>query len=258
MLRRLLQEPPFRLLGKIACRYLPLSLASKVYWESLERAPYAFGLWHAARRAEQLQVKEITAIEFGVANGRGLLAMQRHARAIERETGIGIWVFGFDLGSGLPETNDPRDHVDMWKSGDYAMDPTRLQAQLSARTALVLGDVAKTVPTFAPRGPIGFIAFDLDLYSSTMHAFRIFEKPILPHTPVYFDDVILPFNHCFAGELLAIDDFNRRSENIKIDRWHGIKLLTAFSDSQWAEQMYTAHDLRAGKERMLRRTAIAL
>jgi hypothetical protein len=229
-----------------------------VYWESLERAPYAFGLWHGAQRAQQLQIKEITAVEFGVANGRGLLLMQRHAAAIEKETGICIWVFGFDLGSGLPETDDLRDHIDMWKSGDYEMDIARLQAQLGSRTTLVLGDVSKTIARFAPRGPIGFISFDLDFYSSTMHAFHIFEKPILPHTPVYFDDVILPFNHRFAGELLAIDDFNRRSENVKIDRWHGIKLLTAFSDSQWAEQMYTAHDLRAGKERMLRHAAVAM
>jgi hypothetical protein len=229
-----------------------------VYWESLERPPYAFGLWHAAQRAQQLQVKEITAIEFGVATGRGLLAMQKHASAIEKRTGICIWVSGFDLGSGLPETEDLRDHVDMWKSGDYKMDLASLQAQLGPRTTLELGDVSKTVAKFSPRGLIGFIAFDLDFYTSTMHAFRIFEKPILPHMPVYFDDVILPFNHRFAGELLAIDDFNRRSENIKIDRWHGIRLLTAFSDSQWAEQMYTAHDLRAGKERIHRHTAMAM
>jgi hypothetical protein len=234
-------------------------VASKVYWESLDRAPYAFGLWHAAQRAQQLHIKEITAIEFGVASGRGLLAMQRHAFAIEKETGVCIWVFGFDLESGLPETDDLRDHIDMWKSGDYEMDLARLRAKLSARTTLVLGDVSKTTAEFTPRGPIGFIAFDLDFYSSTMHALRIFEhNPILPHTPVYFDDVILHFNHRFAGELLAIDDFNRQSENIKIDRWHGIKLLTAFSDSQWAEQMYTAHDLRAGKERMLRHAAMAM
>ncbi len=258
MLRRLLHEPPFRLLGKLGCRYLPTSVASKVYWEALERAPYAFGLWHAAQRARQLQIAEITAVEFGVASGRGLLVLQRHAAAIERETGIRIWVVGFDLGSGLPETDDLRDHVDIWKSGDYKMDSTRLQAQLSTHTTLVLGDVAKTVARFAPRGPIGFISFDLDLYSSTLQAFRIFEKPILPHMPVYFDDVILPFNHRFAGELLAIDDFNRRSENVKIDRWHGIKLLTAFSDSQWAEQMYVAHDLRVGKQQMSRRSELAL
>jgi len=258
MLKRLLHEPPFRLLGKFAYRYLPTSVASKVYWESLERAPYAFGLWHAAQRARELRIQEITAVEFGVASGQGLLIMQQHASAVERETGVRIWVFGFDLGTGLPETDDPRDHIDAWRSGDYKMDPPRLQSRLSERTTLVLGDVARTVSRFAPRGPIGFVSFDLDFYSSTMHAFRIFEKPILPHTPIYFDDVILPFNHRFAGELLAIDDFNRRSENIKIDRWHGLKLLTAFSDSQWAEQMYTAHDLRAGKQAMSRHSALAL
>ena len=42
------------------------------------------------------------------------------------------------------------------------------------------------------------------------------------HLPMYFDDVKRIFNHRFAGELLAIDEFNAMNENVKIDRWRGI------------------------------------
>ncbi len=53
---------------------------------------------------------------------------------------------------------------------------------------------------------------DVDLYSSTMDALKVLTLPgsrRLHRTFIYMDDVELIFCHKFAGELLAIDDFNR-------------------------------------------------
>jgi hypothetical protein len=253
MFLRLMKEPPFRLLGKLWGRYFPGSFKNKVYWESLDRPHFALGIWQAAAFARTLKIPEISVIEFGVAHGEGLLAMQSLAGKIEAESGIKIKVYGFDLGSGLPKTLDVRDHLDQWKTGDYLMDISYLQGRLTDRTKLILGDVAATIPAFKDHPPIGFISFDLDLYSSTMSAFAIFSsRNMLPHTPIYFDDIDLVFNHSYAGELLAIHDFNNLSQDVKIDHWRNIKQLSAFPESSWLDKMYMAHDLTVGQEKLNR------
>lgn len=88
----------------------------------------------------------------------------------------------------------------------------------------------------------------MDLYSSTRDALQVLSLPgkrMLMHLPMYFDDVKRIFNHRFAGELLAIDEFNALNENVKIDRWRGITEGRAFPESDWLERMYVAHDLEA-------------
>ena len=79
---------------------------------------------YAARLALRERVGEIAVIEFGVAGGNGLLALQREAEAIEQEFAVSIKVYGFDNGpEGLPEfIGDHRDHPDKWKPGDFPMD----------------------------------------------------------------------------------------------------------------------------------------
>ena len=57
----------------------------------------------------------------------------------------------------------------MWGEGFYQMDVgKRLRAKLK-EARLILGDVEETIPSFLPaiKHPIGFVAFDLDYYSST-------------------------------------------------------------------------------------------
>ncbi len=51
----------------------------------------------------------MTVVELGVAGGNGLLSMSEHACTIQQELGVEIIVIGFDAGTGLPESNDPRD-----------------------------------------------------------------------------------------------------------------------------------------------------
>ena len=173
----------------------------------------------------------ISVIEFGVAGGDGLLALEREAEAVEKELGVSIRVYGFDNGpAGLPAfIGDHRDHPDKWKPGDFPMDEPLLRSRLGRRTTLVLGNVEETVPRFFDDPsvpPVGFIAFDLDLYSSTASALRILSMPgkrTLDHVALYFDDIEHSISHHFAGELLAIDEFNRANAQVKIDRWRGIR-----------------------------------
>lgn len=240
MLRRLLREPPFRLVGKFAVRHLRATLASQVFWESADRPQYAAGLLLAAHEARRSGVSRISAIEFGVAQGDGLLALEKLARLAAAETGVEIRVFGFDLASGLPEPEDYRDHPERWHGGQYPMNRAELRARLRPGTELVLGDVAETVPAFLGRGEtLGFAAFDLDLYRSTHDALGVLDGPALRHAPLYFDEVLLPESHRWAGELLAIREFNERSAGVKIDRLRGLE--TAFPESPWLRAMYCAH-----------------
>jgi len=192
-------------------------------------------------------------IEFGVAGGNGLVAMQNEAEAVERETGVQIKVFGFDNGpGGLPEfIGDHRDHPDAWNPGDYPMDEAKLRARLAPRTTLILGNVRDTVPAFVRDGnapPAGFISIDVDLYSSTMQALQILTLPgrkLLLRTFIYFDDVELPISHRFAGELLAIDEFNNANSTIKIDQLRGFNINRPFPEKSYLRMMYVAHDLEA-------------
>jgi hypothetical protein len=250
---RLAKEPPFRVLTRALLKRLPVSVRTRALWELSPRPAYLAGLLAAADQARRQGVDQMSAVEFGVASGDGLVALQTEAEAIELETGIRVRVFGFDTGSqGLPSLiGDYRDHPDWWRPGDFPMDEVALRARLTGRTTLVLGNVKDTVPTFFERyrpPPIGFVSVDLDLYSSTKDALQIFsrsDRSMLWHVPVYFDDIEFLVNHKFAGELLAIDEFNRDTDSVKIDRWYGLREGRPFPERGFLDKFYVAHDLEA-------------
>jgi hypothetical protein len=256
---RILQEPPFRLLAKAMIRNASLSIRTKAHWDAVPRPHYLTGVLAAADQAKDQGVDQISVIEFGVAGGAGLLQLQKIASQVQDETAVRISVFGFDSGGGLPDsTGDYRDHPDTWKHGDFPMDIALLSSKLEERTSLVLGNVCDTVPQFVqkPRPSIGFIAVDLDFYSSTMSALQILVLPgssMLHRVPIYLDDVALMYNHKFAGELLAVDEFNAKNGGVKIDLWQGLANNRPFPESPWIKQMYVAHDLEAISKTSLRR-----
>ena len=277
---RLARDPTFRLMGSEKVRERDVALTSTSHWFERDLLPREENLTGLARLN-----RELLARAEGV-QGQGELSLTREGgrRSFLRKDGVEIGnssciytVARLPLRRGssfcstrLPRvepkrfasrlstkflwtkadlTREGRDHPDRWKAGDFPMDVS-LQAKLRRDTQLILGDVAATVPEFVKRqsAPVGFVAFDLDLYSSTRAAMQLFTLPghkILPHTPVYFDDISQAFNHSFAGELLAIDEFNRESECVKFDRWRGVKWLTSFPESPWLDAMYMAHDLTA-------------
>lgn len=252
MLVRIAKEPPFRLLARAIVRHLPFSVQTKALWDAVARPNYLVGVLYAANQAKEEGVPEISVIEFGVAGGNGLVALQEYAAAVEKEMGVQISVWGFDTGKGLSQLcGDYRDHPDRYLSGEYAMDEETLKQRLQPRTRLILGDVSKTVATFVSGlsyPPVGFISIDLDLYSSSKAALQILALPgkrMLRRVPLYFDDIDSSVHHRWAGELLAVQEFNDGNVSVKIDRWRDIEYDRPFPEHGWVKRMYMAHDLVA-------------
>ncbi|MDV2496323.1 MAG: hypothetical protein RX316_08965 [bacterium] len=179
--------------------------------------------------------------------------LEEYAAAVERETGVRIEVYGFDTGKGFPELcGDYRDQPDLWDPGEFPMmDEAALRQRLSPRTKLVIGDVAQTVPEFvrkARHAPVGFIACDLTLYSSTRDALQVLSLPgkrITKTVVMHFNSISRFGLHRFAGELLAISEFNSQNHHVKIDQWHGFSSTRVFPQAWWVHGMYVARDLEA-------------
>ncbi len=208
------------------------------------RPPYRWGTLCAALHAKTLGLSSISVIEFGVAGGKGLLQLEQVAEEAERLSGVKVEVFGFDTGRGLPKPQDARDLPQLWGEGNYGMDVVALRRRLT-RAHLLLGPVSVTVPQFLAenRPPVGFIAFDMDLYSSTMDAFRLFEgvtDRFLPRVVCYFDDILGYSHGDFNGERLAIADFNMSHDRRKISQLYGLRWLVK-REGKWTEMMYMFH-----------------
>ncbi len=211
------------------------------------RPNYTWGILHAAYLARALGGSRISAIEFGVAGGNGLLAMEQAAEWIEPIFGIGIDVHGFDTGSGLPEPRDYRDAPNLYTRTAFRMDVDKLRKRLTL-ARLHLGLIEETVMTFmASRpAPVGFISFDVDYYSSTLHAFQLLEAPealLLPRIHCYFDDTV-GFTHSdFTGERLAIAEFNGSHSLRKICPIYGLRyfLPRELANQYWVDSMYLVH-----------------
>src|SRR3990167_3390399 len=149
-LRRLLRAfSPAFLLSRLF-RPLPGSLATQIYLDSLDRPPYAYGLFVAALQAKLLGYERMSAVELGGAGGNGLVTLEALARRIGRHFGVRIQVHGFDSGQGLPRPEDRRDHPYLWRQGDYAMDEAALRARLT-EARLWLGPVRDTLAEFLRR-----------------------------------------------------------------------------------------------------------
>jgi hypothetical protein len=227
------------------------SVDTRVRYGIFSRPHYAYGVYWASWLAKRLKLDGISAIEFGVAGGRGLLALQSIARVIGDDMRIRIAVAGFDSGTGLPEPLDYRDLPHIWGKGFHLMDEPKLRAKLSPATELVLGEVKETVPRWLSRSdtlPLGFVAFDLDYYSSTLAALRVFDNENvnsrLPRVYCYFDDIIWPEPAChneYTGELRAIREFNERHEHQKLCPLHRLDRMRAHQEI-WNHQIYVLHD----------------
>lgn len=210
------------------------------------RPHYGYCLLQSAKLAKKLGFSEISAIEFGVAGGNGLLVLEQHARRIEEITGVQIQVYGFDLSSGLPQPQDYRDLPYHFQQGHFQMNIEELRANLT-RSTLVIGDVKNTVldffSTYKP-AKVGAIFFDLDFYSSTRDALKIFKgdpNHFIPRVFCYFDDVVggvKELYNDYTGERLAINDFNTENSSVKL----GIPYyLRSQTNVRWKEMIWIAH-----------------
>jgi hypothetical protein len=251
-LRSRLHEPVplrFLLLSWIDSRFDVLPYLRKLDYATIPKPAYGYSVYQAAQLARKLGHPRISAIEFGVAGGNGLIALERHAKQVEKETGVAVSIYGFDTGAGMPAPTDYRDLPYMWQEGYFAMDPAQLRARLTS-AQLVLGPVEHTVAGFVAQhqpAPIGFISFDLDYYSSTVAALRLLEadhRYFLPRVVCYLDDISGDIDYAyneFTGELLAVKEFNDTHADIKVSRVHGLRYAKPHIPRSWHDQIFVAH-----------------
>lgn len=213
----------------------------------ISRPNYGYCLYSAAKLAVKLGYKKISAVEFGVAGGNGLMSFEYHAEQISKLLPVQIEVYGFDTGEGLPKPLDYRDLPYHWREGFYKMDVASLEAKLKV-AKLILGNVSDTLGGFFEAhkpAPIGAISFDLDFYSSTKSALAILQGMhtyLMPRIFCYFDDTMggeLELYNDFTGQRLSIDEFNRENDSVKL----GVPYYLSHSGytGSWTEQVWVAH-----------------
>jgi hypothetical protein len=255
----------FEILHKLAMDPLPLrvrlwrGLLRRMAWApyeirldagAVERPPYGYCLYHAADLARRLGLERISALEFGVARGSGLLALEQHAAEVRRRFGIDIEIYGFDSGAGLPQAADYRDFPNWIQVGRFQTEGAELQNPVLESTRLVVGNVAETVPTFFAKfkpAPVACVFFDLVLYSSTLAALKLFdadEQHFLPRIFCYFDDIIGSEKELysdFTGARLAIREFNDAHVHQKISPTYH---LVARAPDVWHQKIFVRHDFQ--------------
>ena len=215
------------------------------------RPNYTWAVLHAAHQAKSLGFERLAVAEFGVAGGNGLLALERAADLAEEKIGIGVDVFGFDTGKGLPPPQDHRDLPNLYKESAYSMDVDALKNRLQ-RAKLVLGLVEETVPKFLASNPapVGFMSIDVDYYSSTMD---VSQNPRGCAGGADAANPLLLRRHDrlhlfrYTGERLAIREFNEKHKMRKISPIFGLKhfLQEPYSNQTWCDQMYSRAHLRS-------------
>ncbi|MBL0130832.1 MAG: hypothetical protein IPP43_06670 [Chitinophagaceae bacterium] len=225
------------------------SVTSRVKYDNYRLAHYAFGVYEAAARAKALGTSEITVIEFGVANGRGLMAMALYAGKVEKHFGIKIQVLGFDSGEGMPVTKGYKDHPELYATGDFPLqNREKLLSILPGNTKLIFLDLIHNNWTDHIKSPVAFMSVDLDYYSSTIailnYSAQLKSELFLPNTLIYFDDILLPNHNPFQGELLAIEEFNAANPLRKIVNYaESLRINRRLKNARWINQIYQLHVL---------------
>jgi hypothetical protein len=246
--RLLFDTYPHRSIARELARRLRLfSYEWRVSKGAVERPHYAYCVYEGARLAKRLGYKRISVIEFGVAGGEGLLSLEYHAEQTSKSLGIEIEVYGFDTAEGLPHPEDYRDLPYHWKKGFYRMDYAELREKLRS-AKLIIGDVRDTPERFFNdhhAAPIAAVIHDLDYYSSTAAALRLFgtdDEHLLPRVFNYFDDIVgtnIELYNDYTGERLAIQEFNSQHERRKFSpAYH---LLCKEVVEPWHHQIFILH-----------------
>ena len=223
---------------------------AKTAFDLLVRRQHAYGLLKAADEAKARGLREVTVVELGVAAGTGLLNICELGERIGAETGVDFRVAGFDTGEGMPPPTDYRDHPELYKEGWFPMDREALEARLPANAEIHFGPIGETMPAFVAGlgadAPLAFATLDVDFYSSSKDALRLFDgRPdaYLPCVTLYVDDLALSTHTRFAGELLAIREFNDEHELRKLDWDWNLANTRVFKRAEWLTHMFKLHVL---------------
>jgi hypothetical protein len=208
------------------------------------RPHYAWGVISGAFLAKALGIPRISAIEFGVAGGNGLVVLESIAEKVSAAFGVTVDVYGFDSGAGYPRPTDYRDTPNLFQEGAYPIDVPKLQARLK-NARLLVGLVESTLPAFVKENPapVAFASFDMSLYSATSVALKLFcapEQLLLPRVQCYFGSAMGLTYSDFTADRLAISEFNERHSMRKISPCYGLDV--SLPNSQlWAGRMFMAH-----------------
>ncbi len=220
----------------------------KINFDLVVRQQHAFSILKCAELAKKQGYSAVTLIEFGCANGAGLLNMAKISKKVSAITGISFHILGFDTGTGLPSPIDYRDTFNGFQEGEYQMNVNKLKTNLPSNVSLILGDIKDTIQnlsnTLSKDAPVGYVVIDVDYYSSTKDALRLFDYDpayFLPSLLVYLDD-IGEFGHSrFCGEELAIDEFNTEHPLIKIEPYSFLNFERLFNHSKWVKKIFKCH-----------------
>jgi hypothetical protein len=225
------------------------SYRTKIAFDLVPRRHYAYGVLRAAEQAASHRLGVLTVLELGVATGRGLLNLCDVARKVSKLTGVRIEVYGFDTGAGMPPPRDYRDHPELYQADDFPMDRERLASLLPSNGKLIFGELRETLPAFMkrvrPDAPLGFVAVDIDYYSSAKDALTLFSDPdplkYIPLPIIYFDDISMDSQNNWCGELLAIREFNDSAAMRKIEVDRFLRTRRIFKHASWIDQIYLLH-----------------
>jgi hypothetical protein len=224
------------------------SIKSKIDFDLVVRQQFAFPLLHAAELARQMGVQQLVAMEIGVASGAGLLNICGITERITKETGVRFRIIGFDTGKGMPPPIDYRDLPELWQEGDFPMDERALRMKLPQNAELAIGPLKETIPavleSITADERVGFVSIDVDYYSSTVEALKIFSGApnlYLPRVLLYLDDIIVEPISPWTGELLAINEFNAGQKLRKIAPFPFLRSRRIFQRARWIDQIYFCH-----------------
>lgn len=225
------------------------SVKTRIQYDCILRQPYAFCILEAAELAKKYGIPKITLVEFGVANGAGLLNICLIADMVSKETGVEFAIFGFDSGEGMPPARDYRDHPEKYFTGDFpVVDRAKLLESLPPNAEIIFGDIKSALKTFQQKltAPLAFVAVDVDYYWSTKESLDVFlfaADKYLPMVYVYFDDVQDIDDNEFCGELCAIKEFNQDGAHAlrRLAPANFLNELRIFKRAIWHKQIYLAH-----------------
>jgi hypothetical protein len=112
-----------------------------------------------------------------------------------------------------------------------------------------LGELKDTIGEFVEKRlhasqPIGYVVLDVDYYSSSLQALKIFNGPAasyLPLTVLYLDDIGEDHHNPYAGESLAINEFNAANEFRKTCRHDFFESSRIFRRATWLKHIFYLH-----------------
>jgi hypothetical protein len=109
-------------------------------------------------------------------------------------------------------------------------------------------DLEETIPpllsSLTSDAPIGFVAVDVDYYSSAKKALLALTGPAeayLPIVPVYLDDIGVDGSNPWTGELLAVAEFNEEHKARKVAPFTLLRSRRICKNPQWIDRTFAAH-----------------